>query len=281
MQGIGGNIVRALCPGVYKEFEGGQARLVKSGFYGGRREDFGGGAGLLWHYDFPSMYGAIMLEEYPCFFSEPTGPLSGGVEPGFYDIDFSEGSIGGGFGGLPVRTPAGIGYSNSGRGVFWSEEISAHIGRGGVVNKIHDGVRASGFARVLQPIASSLLADRALGIKAAKQVLNSVYGNLASGPITTKSRLIHLRDVAPHIPDSTRFVCGSGLAIVETRLRSELSRASNTALAAIITSRARTKLLALMDAVRASGAVIVRVETDSILAKAGSGELASMGFREV
>jgi len=247
---------------------------LKNNLFGGRCELIcpGKHVGDVYEFDFPSMYGNIMLGEFPSICLE-FKPCSQKMDAqGFYQIVCLQNDAF--FPNLQIKTAAGAFFVN---GIFettvYSEELDFFIESGGVVLKYISFAEVCNFQPKFAKPISTLLNLKNKKCIFAKPLMNTMYGRLAFTTPKTTSKLLTdidenelLRD-----PNLIKYTKKNSKYLVEYKKLNNYSPVENDMVSAcIITARARIILLKLMKQLLTNNFKILYVDTDSIFIQGGA-----------
>lgn len=255
----------------FLECEAGVEGFVRRAYFGGRCELYLPGKFRdVLYYDFPSMYGTLLLEPFPTQLGHlRTTHNMDEISAGFVEATVEQPAslplpI------LPYRGRYGV-YFPTGvfRGVFWKEELDFFINEGGRLISVHAVIEATNSKASLGPIATELINLRQAGYEFAKPLLNSIYGRLAMRAAEYRTSICDeataLAFLAKH--PQARYRAYEGICLVENKLITKTPQNRNIAIGTIIPARARIKLLRLAFACIRAGAAVIYVDTDAIFCK--------------
>jgi hypothetical protein len=248
--------------------------FIQKGFFGGRCELIKQGKfSDVAYFDFPSMYGKLLCDDFPKYFSWlpiKSNLTTMGLPHGFIEATVEIPSQYLTLSPLPKRHEKyGVIYPwGIFRAVFWYEELNLlnYFNMGKII-QIHRILYASDTTVSCQLIAKQLLGLREAGSSIAKRILNSVYGRLAINPSFVKTEFFLSQNSSLpilNLGDSISF--WRDLIILKKNLpvRKDLKR--NKAAAAIITSRARCKVYSLALSIAYEGDLLY-LDTDALFLK--------------
>ena len=259
--------------------------IFRKAYFGGRCEVFGNVEGFnekIFHFDFNSMYGQIMMQKFPLkeyIYKEANLNIN---RPGFYYIKIK--SLNLNIPVLPHRSEEeadgqdmGIMFTNGEfEGLYWYEEILLFKEEGGLIEEIVYGYE---FTKkedyVFKSFAEYCILKKKNGNaserKIWKSILVSFYGRLGMGKRTSKTILMFEKD---YLENKKKYEIirevwfrGNECGVVEIKnieVRKELP--SSVMYAAIITSKARVKLYRAFKEVEKNGGRVLYCDTDSIFA---------------
>lgn len=238
--------------------------LIRSNFFGGRKENFQDYNGCAWVFDFKNMYGNILQQSYPkefiiennCYIIDA---------PGFYNVKFSYDGVSKAP-KLPVKYSNNTTYVSNGEGWYWDEELNEFINCGGSVLCLGSRLKAVQFYYPMKDLSEFLILQRDMGLKCAKKVLNSIYGRLAIKPSDKNTYLLKIKGAnTDFIYDFDSYKKYQNFILYETTGDGTGSRVrSNIGWASIITSRGRLHLMRLIYSAETARYNILGVNTDCI-----------------
>lgn len=248
--------------------------FIKKAYFGGRCELLRPGSHeFSASFDFPSMYGRLLLDNFPNGFSwvpylgsSPTG----GLPQGFIEADVNITIGNSGLAVLPYRHDRfGVVYPEGCfKGVFWYEELELlkKYNRG-YVHKIYNILYASPDTLTCRSLINWLLELRQSKDLFAKKIINSIYGRLAIKPTKTRLKFLLAHNTPQLLLNSrTSLTYWRNLVIFEEELMACNLPKGNLALAVILASRARVKLFCFARDKAVEGEVLY-VDTDEIFIK--------------
>lgn len=268
---IGMQFLQKKAPQIFITLATDMEEFIQQGFVGGRCELIRQGVFEdVVYFDFPSMYGNLLCEDFPQFFS--WNPLQLGVQSTALPQGFIEAVVEI-FPQKPYLAPLPKRHEQHGviypigqfHGVFWSEELNLiNEYKLGQIKQVGQILYASPGAISCKNVAVHLLQLRRGGNTLAKRILNSIYGRLAMTPSFIKTEFFLSQDfVLADLTQVERVSFWRNLVMLQRRRTAATGVKNNKAAAAIITSRARCKLYRLLMGVADEGEFLY-VDTDAV-----------------
>jgi hypothetical protein len=255
-------------------------QIFRPAYIGGRCEVFGNtkpGNEKIFHFDFKSMYGQVMQQDFPFGdFKKIEKPLNINL-PGFYQVKVI--SLKKHIPVLPhycAEENRGILYTNGEfEGLYWYEELKLFEKEGGLIKEIKFALVFEKTAPIFKKFASTSikLRNKSFFNKYVwKSILVSFYGRLGMNSKDTKTELMdeetYKKKKNELIIHNELWLANNkfGLITYQKPINTDQHLNSNVKYAAIITSKARIKLYQAFNSIKQNGGRILYCDTDSIFA---------------
>lgn len=240
---------------------------IRESYMGGRVEIFGNTKHRVYHYDFPGMYGLVMLESFPISNPRFVGSNFNLDIPGFYSIKWKSNKMR--IPVLPIKNDFGKLIFPNGvhSGTYWFEEINYFREMGGEVLEVYSGVEYEKMGYLFQNFIhrfNELRKEGGVKKTLGKLIINSLYGKMGSSIKNKEYKIYNKkdRDYVLSLEYNSLIEINNLIIIEIEKISSETG--INVGIASAITSKARIKLHKAMSLVEKNGGRILYCDTDSM-----------------
>lgn len=274
LSGVIVDILKNFNKNIFVKYDKNIENYIRNGYYGGRCELFCPGKyDKLYYFDFPQMYGNLLLEKLPFkrgYFKEVISYEFFLENEGFYDVTINQP-----YTWLPllphrhIINDSLVFCTGEWRATFWSEELKFFLKNGGQLLKIHGGVIFDSLEAELFTVALYLIKLRTHNDfckKVFKVLLNQIYGRLGIRTEFYKTGLfISYQNEKIFLNNNIkRYKNFDNIFLVEYNEHINKKTEANIAVAAAITAKARVKLMTTLLNLKKNNIKIVYCDTDSI-----------------
>lgn len=251
---IAARILRRLCPEIIECEHDGDDGLFRSSLIGGLNVTTSSGYFRdVNYFDFPSMYGNIMTEEFFWGYERASGDLRRGD---FARVRFVKSCAG--FEKFWFADP-----DFDANVFFFEAELSWFRERGGEFY-VTELWRPKSSGAVLKKAALGLMDMRRCGATIAKIALNGVFGRLGLKQSRSKTKLVMDFDVCETLSSGARFKFIKNVGLVEQECGDVYNPKKNLLVAAQIAAHGRIKLRDAAVKIESIGGVVLALRTDAV-----------------
>lgn len=254
--------------------------IFRKGYSGGRVEVFGNSIGSekTVFFDFPSMYGNVMQEEFPYgYYTEIDNPKDI-TKNGLYLVSVKSEKM-----YAPVL-PVVIGtrpisfMNGDFEGWYYKEELELFVENKGIIKEIKKGIIFEKTEKIFKNFSETFLKlreENTFNKKVCKSIIVSIYGRLGMGDYEKKTQIVKNETEYEHIEKTHEITsetwindhCGIIEFIYKEEKKDQKTTInSNVLYAGYITAKARIKLYRAMKEVWNTGGRVLYIDTDCIFA---------------